>query len=72
MTSRDFKDPAMNICVQTDDGAKVSAIVSAVLGCDCLPFSDIPWHKFSAANALILSKYDDGVADFVERTLWNV
>ncbi len=44
---RDFKIPAMKICVQTTDKEKASKIASCVQGCDMLPFSDIPWFKFS-------------------------
>lgn len=55
---KDFKEPAMKICVQTNDIKKARAIASAVPGCDFLPFSDIPWHKFSAANATKESAID--------------
>ncbi len=48
---RDFKEPAMKICVQTDDKNTAKKIAASVPGCDMLPFSDIPWYKFSAANA---------------------
>lgn len=48
---RDFHESAMKICVQTDDRDKALKIASAVPGCDMLPFSDIPWYKFSAAAA---------------------
>ncbi len=48
---RDFKEPAMKICVQTDDKDTAQKIAASVPGCDMLPFSDIPWYKFSAANA---------------------
>ena len=48
---RDFKEPAMKICVQTDDKNTAKKIAASVPGCDMLPFSDIPWYKFSAENA---------------------
>ena len=48
---KDFKEPAMKICVQTDDKDTAQKIAASVPGCDMLPFSDIPWYKFSAANA---------------------
>ena len=48
---RDFKEPAMKICVQTDDKNTAKKIAASVPDCDMLPFSDIPWYKFSAANA---------------------
>ena len=41
----------MKICVQTEDEKKVQEIASSVPACDFLPFSDIPWYKFSAKNA---------------------
>ena len=48
---RDFKEPAMKICVQTDNIELAQKIAASVPDCDMLPFSDIPWYKFSAANA---------------------
>ena len=47
----DFKEEALKICVQTDNAEKAKRIASAVTSCDYLPFSDIPWYKFSCANA---------------------
>ncbi len=44
---RDFKERAFKICVQTDDAAKARLIAESVPGCDMLPFSDIPWYKYS-------------------------
>ncbi len=49
----DFKIPAMKICVQTDNEQKAKKIAASIgIGaCDYLPFSDIPWYKFSAKTA---------------------
>ena len=47
----DFKKPAQKICVQTADRAVADSIASAVHGVDYLPFSDIPWFKYSPAAA---------------------
>lgn len=47
----DFTQPAMKICVQTDDLGKAQKIAQSVPSCDFLPFSDIPWYKFSPASA---------------------
>ncbi len=47
----DFKEQALKICVQTDNAEKAKQIASAVKSCDYLPFSDIPWYKFSSENA---------------------
>ncbi len=47
----DFSEPALKICVQTDDPNKAKQIAQAVKDCDYLPFSDIPWYKFSSGNA---------------------
>lgn len=46
-----FTLPAMKICVQTDDLEKAQKIARSVSSCDFLPFSDIPWYKFSPASA---------------------
>lgn len=48
---RDFREAALKICVQTDDPDAARRIAGAVEGCDFLPFSDIPWHKFSGGRA---------------------
>ena len=48
---RNFLQPAMKICVQTDDSEKAEKIAKSVSSCDFLPFSDIPWYKFSPASA---------------------
>lgn len=44
---KNFQHPAMKICVQTDDKSQAERIAAAVCDCDFLPFSDIPWYKFS-------------------------
>ena len=46
-----FAQPAMKICVQTDDPEKAKMIAQCVTSCDYLPFSDIPWYKFSSGIA---------------------
>lgn len=46
-----FTQPAMKICVQTDDSKKAQKIAQSISSCDFLPFSDIPWYKFSPASA---------------------
>ena len=48
---KNFVQPAMKICVQTDDPKKAKEIAQSVPDCDFLPFSDIPWYKFSPASA---------------------
>ncbi|MCR5400607.1 MAG: HAD family hydrolase [Treponema sp.] len=48
---KDFSQPAMKICVQTSDPEKARQIADSVPGCDFLPFSDIPWYKFSSGKA---------------------
>ena len=49
----DFREPCMKMCVETMDKEKVEKI-AASLGAhtlDYLPFSDIPWYKFSKNGA---------------------
>ena len=49
----DFREPCMKMCVETLDKEKVGKI-AASLGAhtlDYLPFSDIPWYKFSKNGA---------------------
>lgn len=46
-----FTQQAMKICVQTDDPEKAKMIAQCVTSCDYLPFSDIPWYKFSSGIA---------------------
>lgn len=48
---RNFPEPAMKFCVQTTDAEKASAIVSDFPNCSAIPFSDIPWYKFSPKTA---------------------
>lgn len=47
----DFRQPAQKICVQTADRATADTIATAVHDVDYLPFSDIPWFKYSPAAA---------------------
>ena len=42
-----FTQQAMKICVQTEDPEKAKMIAQCVTSCDYLPFSDVPWYKFS-------------------------
>ena len=44
---KDFSQSAMKICVHTDDPVKARKISEAVSDCNMIPFSDIPWYKFS-------------------------
>lgn len=59
----DFPEPAMKICVQTDNEEKAKQLASEISGCETQGFSDIPWFKFSPSisskeNAVkALSKY---------------
>ena len=46
-----FTETAMKICVQTDDEEKATQIANSITSCDYLPFSDIPWYKFSSKMA---------------------
>lgn len=48
---KNFSIPAMKICVQTDDLEKAKTIATSITSCDFLPFSDIPWYKFSSGSA---------------------
>jgi Cof subfamily protein (haloacid dehalogenase superfamily) len=48
---KNFSKPGMKICVQTSDPEKAKKIADSVLSCDFLPFSDIPWYKFSPGRA---------------------
>ncbi len=62
---KDFKLPAMKICVAITDENIANQIAASigVQNVDIKPFSDIPWYKFSKANAtkekavLALSEY---------------
>ena len=47
----DFNLPAMKFCVKTQDETIAKQIAQTVCSCDYLPFSDIPWYKFSSATA---------------------
>ena len=46
-----FDLPAMKFCVKTQDENIAKKIAQTVSSCDYLPFSDIPWYKFSSGNA---------------------
>lgn len=48
---KDFTIPAQKICVQTSDAEIAARIASSVSDIDYLPFSDVPWYKFSPADA---------------------
>lgn len=50
---KDFKFPAMKICVAITDEEKAKQIASCIglENVDIKPFSDIPWYKFSKADA---------------------
>ena len=48
---RNFAQPALKICVQTEDALKAEKIAASVPGSVVIRFSDIPWYKFSPANA---------------------
>lgn len=48
---KDFKDSAIKVCVQTRDSEKAKEIATSLENCDFLPFSDIPWYKFSNSSA---------------------
>lgn len=60
---RNFPEAAMKFCVQTYDADKAAAIVKDFPNCSAIPFSDIPWYKFSPKSAtkengvLFLEKY---------------
>jgi len=41
----------MKICVQTENKEIAKQIAESIDSCDYLPFSDIPWYKFSSATA---------------------
>ena len=47
----DFNQPAMKFCVKMQGSEKAKQIAMSVSSCDYLPFSDIPWYKFSSGNA---------------------
>lgn len=46
---KNFTKAALKICVHTDEKIKAEQIASAVNECSMIPFSDIPWYKFSPA-----------------------
>lgn len=48
---KNFPEPAMKFCVQTNDAEKADKIIKDFPNCSALPFSDIPWYKFSPKSA---------------------
>ncbi len=58
-----FPEPALKICVQTEDAEKASRIASCVQDAVLIKFSDIPWYKISSAKGtkenaiLFISEY---------------
>jgi len=50
---KSFKNQSLKICIQTQDSSKAQQIASVLpqTDIDYLPFSDIPWYKFSPSNA---------------------
>lgn len=48
---KNFPEPAMKFCVQTDDEQKAEAIIKDFPDCSAILFSDIPWYKFSPKSA---------------------
>lgn len=48
---RNFSQSAMKICVQTDSADAAKRIAQSVTNVDFLPFSDIPWYKFTQSDA---------------------
>lgn len=48
---KNFPESALKICVQTEDAEAAEKIASVISECDYLPFSDIPWYKFSPSKA---------------------
>lgn len=60
---KNFHQPAMKFCVQTEDKEKATKIIAGHPNCSSILFSDIPWFKFSPKSAskenavLFLEKY---------------
>lgn len=48
---RQFSQSALKICVQTNDSVKAELIAHSIENVDFLPFSDIPWYKFTRSDA---------------------
>lgn len=48
---KNFPEPAMKFCVQTNDKVKAERIASVVKNCLAIQFSDIPWYKFAPLSA---------------------
>lgn len=47
----DFKEEAIKFCVQITDAEKAQKIALSVPNCKAIPFSDIPWYKFSPGDS---------------------
>jgi len=45
-----FPEPALKICIQTEDAEKAEKIASCVQDTVLIKFSDIPWYKISSAK----------------------
>lgn len=60
---KNFPEPAMKFCVQTDNKKLAEEIAAEVENCSAVAFSDIPWYKFAPKTATkengvkFLSKY---------------
>lgn len=60
---KNFKQEVLKICVQTCDKEVAEKLAEGIENCEFMPFSDIPWYKFSPKSATkenaikFLSKY---------------
>lgn len=48
---KNFNQPVLKFCVQTNDEKKALAIAKNFPNCSAIAFSDIPWYKFSPKSA---------------------
>ncbi len=48
---KNFNNPAIKICVKTVDKEAAEKISSAAEAVDAVPFSDIPWYKFTPGTS---------------------
>jgi len=48
---KNFPEPAMKFCVQTDNSKLAQEIAAASENCSAVAFSDIPWFKFAPKSA---------------------
>lgn len=48
---KNFKEEVLKICVQTSDKEAAKKLADGIENCDYMPFSDIPWYKFSPKSA---------------------